>query len=123
MLFSTILQSHEHITSGRLRPVGVTSLSRSSSLPSIPTMQEAGVPGYEMSGWYGVMAPKGTPAAIVDKLNREMVRILKLPDTRERLARDGSDPVGSTSAQFGTHINTEVKRWATLIRDMNIRSQ
>lgn len=122
MLFSTILQSHAHIASGRLRPLAVSSQTRSTSLPDIPTMQEAGVSAYEMSGWYGVMAPRGTPPAIVDKLNREMVRILKLPETRERLAADGSDPVGTTPAQFGTHISTEVKRWANLIRDLGIRS-
>jgi len=123
MLFSTILQSNAHISSGRLRPLAVSSLQRSPTLPNTPTMQEAGVDGYEMAGWYGVMAPRGTPAPIVEKLNREMVRILKLPETRERLAGDGSDPVGSTPAEFGTHVSTEVKRWAKLIKELDIRSQ
>jgi tripartite-type tricarboxylate transporter receptor subunit TctC len=123
MLFSTILQSHGHIMSGRLRPLAVSSLQRSPTLPDIPTMQEAGVAGYEMAGWYGVMAPRGTPAPIIDKLNREMVRILKLPETRDRLAGDGSDPVGSTPAEFGNHVSTEVKRWAKLIKELDIRSQ
>ncbi len=123
MLFSTILQSHGHIMSGRLKPLAVTSIKRSATLPDTPTMQEAGVTGYEMSGWYGVMAPKGTPAPIIDKLNREIVRILKLPETRERLARDGSDPVGNSSAEFGAHINSEVNRWANLIRDIGIRTE
>lgn len=122
MLFSTILQSHGHIMSGRLRPLAVSSSQRSATLADMPTMQEAGVTGYELSGWYGVMAPRGTPAPIVDKLNREMVRILKMPETRDRLAGDGSEPVGSSSAEFGTHISTEVKRWAKLIRELDIRS-
>lgn len=123
MLFSTILQSHGHIMSGRLRPLAVSTLQRAAALPDIPTMQEAGVSGYEMAGWYGVVAPRGTPAPIIDKLNREMVRILKLPETRERLAGDGSEPVGSTSAEFGTHISAEVKRWASLIRELGLRGQ
>jgi len=122
MLFSTILQSNAHISSGRLRPLAVSTLQRSPTLPDIPTMQEAGVGGYEMAGWYGVMAPRGTPAPIIDKLNREMVRILKLPETRERLAGDGSDPVGSTPAEFGNHVSTEIKRWAKLIKELDIRS-
>ena len=123
MLFSTILQSHGHIMSGRLRPLAVSTVHRAAALPDIPTLREAGVSGYEMAGWYGVVAPRGTPAPIIDKLNREMVRILKLPDTRERLAVDGSDPVGNTSAEFGSHISTEVKRWASLIRELGLRAQ
>ena len=123
MLFSTILQSHGHIMSGRLRPLAVSTPHRAAALPDIPTLQEAGVSGYEMAGWYGVVAPRGTPAPIIDKLNREMVRILKLPDTRERLAGDGSEPVGSTPTEFGTHISTEVKRWASLIRELGLRGQ
>jgi len=123
MLFSTILQSHGHIMSGRLRPLAVSTVQRAATLPDIPTMQETGVSGYEMAGWYGVVAPRGTPAPIIDKLNREMVRILKLPETRERLAGDGSEPVGSTPAEFGTHISAEVKRWASLIRELGLRGQ
>jgi tripartite-type tricarboxylate transporter receptor subunit TctC len=123
MLFSTILQSHGHINSGRLRPLAVSTQQRSATLPDTPTMQEAGVSGYEMAGWYGVMAPRGTPAPIVEKLNREMVRILKMPETRERLSGDGSEPVGSTPEAFGTHISTEIKRWAKLIRELDIRAQ
>ena len=123
MLFSTILQSHGHIMSGRLRPLAVSTVQRAAALPDIPTMQETGVSGYEMAGWYGVVAPRGTPAPIIDKLNREMVRILKLPETRERLAGDGSEPVGSTPAEFGTHISAEVKRWASLIRELGLRGQ
>lgn len=123
MLFSTILQSHGHIMSGRLKPLAVTSVKRSTTLPETPTMQEAGVPGYEMTGWYGIMAPKGTPAPIIEKLNREIVRILTLSDTRARLARDGSEAVGNAPAEFGAHINTEVKRWAKLIQEIGISDE
>ena len=120
MLFSTILQSHGHIMSGRLKPLAVTSVKRSATLPDTPTMQEAGVAGYQMTGWYGIMAPKGTPAPIIDKLNREIVQILTLSDTRARLARDGSEAVGNSTTEFGTHISTEVKRWTKLIQEIGI---
>ena len=123
MLFSTILQSHAHTLAGKLRPLAVSTARRSASLPTIPTMQEAGVAGYEMAGWYGVLAPRATPAAIVDKLNREMVRILRLPELRERLAVDGSEPVGSSSQQFGEHMHTEIVKWRNLIRELGIRSE
>ena len=76
-----------------------------------------------MAGWYGVLAPRATPAAIVDKLNREMVRILRLPELRERLAVDGSEPVGSSSQQFGEHMHTEIVKWRNLIRELGIRSE
>jgi tripartite-type tricarboxylate transporter receptor subunit TctC len=123
MLFSTILQSHAHIAAGRLRPLAVTTARRSPSLPATPTMQEAGVKDYQMAGWYGVMAPRRTPAAIVEQLNHEIVRILQLPETRERLATDGSEPVGSTPQQFGAHIHSEIVRWRKLIRELGIQGE
>jgi tripartite-type tricarboxylate transporter receptor subunit TctC len=123
MLFSTILQSHGHIASGRLRALAVTTARRSASSLNTPTMQEAGVPGYEVSGWYGVMAPAATPPAIVEKLNQAIVRILRAPETHDRLAVDGSEPVGNTSAQFGEHIRNEIAKWGSLIRKLGIRAE
>lgn len=123
MLFSTILQSHGHIMNGRLRPIAVSTLKRSPTLPDIPTMQEAGVKGYEVAGWYGMVAPKGTPPDVVAKLQRETARILHLPETRERLATDGSEPVGGTSAEFGAHIHKEIMRWRALINELGIKGE
>jgi tripartite-type tricarboxylate transporter receptor subunit TctC len=123
MLFSTFLQSHGHIGSGRLRPLAVTTARRSVSVPNIPTMQEAGIAGYEVSGWYGVMAPAATPATIIAKLNQAIVRALRAPDTHERLAVDGSEPVGSSSAQFGEHIRKEIAKWRGLITQLHIRAE
>ena len=122
MLFSTILQSHTHINSGKLRPIAVTTTRRANAQPEIPTMLELGVK-LDMAGWYGVMAPRGTPQPIVDKLNREMSRILKLPSTRERLAADGSEPVGNTPAEFGAHIGSEIRRWRALINELGIKGE
>jgi tripartite-type tricarboxylate transporter receptor subunit TctC len=122
MLYSTILQAHAHLASGRLRPLAVTTAKRSRAMPELPTMAEAGVKGYEVAGWYGVVAPAKTPRAIIVKLNGEIVRALKLPDVGERMAADGSEPVGSTPEQFGAHIRSEVAKWRELIRKTGIRA-
>jgi tripartite-type tricarboxylate transporter receptor subunit TctC len=91
-------------------------------MPELPTMQEAGVPGYEVAGWYGVLAPAATPPAIVDKLNREIVRIVHLPEVAEKMESDGSEPVGSTPQQFAAHIKAEVEKWRDLIQKIGIRT-
>jgi tripartite-type tricarboxylate transporter receptor subunit TctC len=121
MLYSTILQSQPHIKAGKLRPLAVTTAKRSRAAPELPTMQEAGVKGYEVAGWYGVIAPLKTPQPIVTRLNKEIVDILRQPDVAQRLAADGSEPVGSTPEAFGQHIRTEVAKWAKLTKQMNIR--
>jgi tripartite-type tricarboxylate transporter receptor subunit TctC len=120
MLFSTILQSHGHIETGRLNAIAVTTTQRSSSLPNVPTMQEAGVKGYEITGWYGVTAPAGVPAPIINKLNKEMVKILKTPAMAERLAIDGAVAVGSTPQEFTQFIRSEVFKWRKVIKDLQI---
>lgn len=122
MLFSTILQSHTHIAAGRLRPLAVTTVKRSPALPQTPTMQEAGVKGYEVAGWYGVVAPVKTPKAIIAKLNDGMVRALRSSDIASRLAADGSAPVGSTPEEFGKHIQSEVAKWRNLVQKAGIRA-
>ena len=121
MLYSTILQAQPHIKAGKLRPLAVTTAKRSRAAPELPTMHEAGLKGYEVAGWYGVIAPLKTPQPIVARLNKEIVEILRLPELASRLAADGSEPVGSTPQQFGEHIRTEVAKWAKLTKQMNIR--
>lgn len=121
MLYSTILQAQPHIKAGKLRPLAVTTAKRSRAAPDLPTMQEAGVKGYEVAGWYGVIAPLKTPPAIVARLNKEIVGILHQSEVASRLAADGSEPVGSTPQQFGQHIRSEVAKWGKLTKQMNIR--
>jgi tripartite-type tricarboxylate transporter receptor subunit TctC len=121
MLYSTILQSQPHIKAGRLRPLAVTTATRSRAAPELPTMQEAGIRGYEVAGWYGVVAPLKTSQTIVERLNKAIVDILRQPETATRLAADGSEPVGSTPQQFAQHIRSEVAKWAKLTQQMNIR--
>ena len=123
MLFSTRLQSRSFVEAGKLRSLAVSTPTRSAAMPDLPTMEEAGVPGYEVAGWYGLLAPAATPAAIVNKLNREIVRIVHLPDVTEKMAADGSEPVGSTPAQFAAHIKSEVEKWRDLIRKTGIRTE
>jgi tripartite-type tricarboxylate transporter receptor subunit TctC len=121
MLFSTILQSHGHINTGRLRPLAVTTTQRSSSLPDIPTMQEAGIKDYEVLGWYGIVASTKVPKPILNKLNREIVQILKLPEISQRLQTDGSEAVGSSQEEFGEFIKAQVAKWRTVINALKIQ--
>lgn len=121
MLYATILLAQPHIKAGRLRPLAVTTAKRSRAAPELPTMQEAGVKGYEFAGWYGVIVPLKTPQPIITKLNREIIDILRQSDVATRLAADGTEPVGSTPEQFGQHIRSEVVKWGTLTKQMNIK--
>jgi len=121
MLFSTLLQSDAHIRSGRLRALAVTTTKRSPAAPDVPTMQEAGVAGYEVSGWYGMLAPGKTPRPVVARLNQEVTGILQMPEIKARLSGDGSEPVGSTSEAFAAHIKSEIAKWAKVVKEAGIR--
>ena len=109
---ATILTGMPHIRSGRLRPLGITSVARSPIVPEIPTVAEAGLPGFESVQWYGMLAPARTPKDIVTRLHTEMTRILQQPDIKERFAGDGADPVGNTPEEFGRYIQSELTKWA-----------
>ena len=104
------------IQSGRLRALAVTTRERSPALPDVPTMQEAGVAGYESSAWFGLLGPAGVPREIVAKLNAEVVRILKLPDVRQNLAGQGADPLFLAPDEFGAFIKTETAKWAKVVK-------
>ncbi|MCE9642459.1 MAG: tripartite tricarboxylate transporter substrate binding protein [Betaproteobacteria bacterium] len=105
-----------HVRSQRLRLMAVGTDKRLSQFPDLPTIAEAGVPGYDATQWYGVLAPAGTPRDIVMKLNTEMKKALALPDVREKLAADGTVPVGNTPEEFGAHIRAEIARWAPVVK-------
>jgi len=121
MIVQTLLQAQPHIKSGRLRALAVTSAKRSRAVPELPTMAEAGVPGYEVTGWYGIVAPPKTPRAIVTRLNREIVKVLHTQEVRERLAAAGSEVVGSSPEEFGAHINSEVAKWSKVAKQAGVR--
>ncbi len=121
MTFASILSGHPHVRSGKLRALAVTGGKRSPAVPQLPTMIEAGVKGYESATWYGLLAPAGTPPDIVAKLNAEVVAILKQPETHERLSKEGADPVGNTSAEFGKFIQSEIEKWRKVIKAAGIQ--
>jgi tripartite-type tricarboxylate transporter receptor subunit TctC len=121
MSFPSILTSLPQVRSGRLRALAVSGSARTAALPELPTMAEAGVKGYESATWYGIVAPAATPQDIVARLNAEVAAILKDPDTRERIARDGADPVGNTPPQFGAFIKSEIEKWRKVIRAAGIQ--
>jgi tripartite-type tricarboxylate transporter receptor subunit TctC len=111
------------VRSGKLRALAVTSPRRSPLEPALPTMAEAGVPGYEVVGWNGIVAVKGTPPEIVARLHIEVAKILRAPDVRERLAALGAEPIGNTPDEFGAFIKAEMARWGKIIREKGIRSE
>jgi tripartite-type tricarboxylate transporter receptor subunit TctC len=110
-----------HITEGKLRGLAVADSKRSSLLPQVPTLKEAGVPKHEVGYWTGIMVPVGTPTEIVDLLNRQIAKVLSLPDVKERLAAIGFDLMPGTPEDFARHIRVESAEWARVIRDANIR--
>ncbi|MEK6594127.1 MAG: tripartite tricarboxylate transporter substrate binding protein [Pseudomonadota bacterium] len=121
MTFASILSSLPQVKAGKLRPLAVTGGQRSPAAPQLPTMIEAGVKGYESATWYGLLAPAGTPPDITAKLNAEVVAILKSPEMHDRLSKEGADPVGNTSAEFGKFIQSEIDKWRKVIQAAGIQ--
>ena len=122
-MFGNPLSSYQHVKTGRLRALGVTTAQRSKIFPELPTIAESGVPGYEDSTWFGVLAPAGTPVAIINKVNAELVKTLKSRDVLNRLAPDGGEPVGSTPEEFRQHLAREIARWRKVVQDAGIKIQ
>jgi len=111
------------VKAGKIRALAVSTGKRSSAMPDLPTIAEAGVPGYEAGAWFGLLAPAGTPKPIVAQLSAESARILKLPDISKRISELGAEPVGSTPEQFAELIKTEIAKWAKVIKDANVELQ
>ena len=111
------------IRTGRVRALAVSGAHRSPALPDTPTMMESGVRGYESYTWYGLLAPKATPRAIVMKLNAETVTILKLAEVRERLLADGAEPVGNSPEEFGAFIKSEIDKWGKVIKAAGLKAE
>ena len=121
LMFDQPVSSMPMVQAGKLRVLGITSAQRFPTLKDIPTVAEQGLPGFEAISWSGVCAPGGTPRAIVDRLYAEVVRVLKVPDIRERLLRDGIEPVGSTPDEFLAHTRREAQKWSKVVRDANVK--
>jgi len=121
VLFSTQLASWPHIQSGRIRALAVSTAKRPASIPDLPTIAEAGLPGYDSGVWYGVLAPAATPRDIVVRLNGEIVRALNQPDYRGLLVNNAIDPIGSPPEQLGQYIKSELVKWAKVVKDAGVR--
>jgi tripartite-type tricarboxylate transporter receptor subunit TctC len=116
MFFDNITTSLPLAKAGKIRAIAVTTIKRSSVAPELPTIAESGLPGYDVSSWQGVFVPAGTPRPIVTKLHTEIVRIIGLPDVKERLNGMGADTVGSTQEQFTAYVKAEIAKWAALVK-------
>lgn len=117
MMFSNLLTAMPHVRSGRLRAIAISSAKRSPQAPELPTVAESGVPGYDILPWYGVLAPAGTPRAIVNQLNREIRAILEAPEMKSRFMAQGVDLGASTPEEFGKLIRTEIPKWRKVVKD------
>jgi tripartite-type tricarboxylate transporter receptor subunit TctC len=122
-MFSNALTAKPQIESGAIRALGVSGRKRSEALPGIPPIAEAGVPDYEATQWYGLVAPAGTPAEIVARLHAEATQALQTQEMKEKLAGDGAEPVGTTPAEFAAHIKAELAKWASVARAAKIEPQ
>jgi tripartite-type tricarboxylate transporter receptor subunit TctC len=121
LMFDGMPTAIPQIKAGKLRALGVTAAKRSALMPELPTIAEAGLPGYEAVGWFGFAAPAGTPRPVVAKLNQEIVRVLNLPDVRERLLGIGAEPVGSSPEAFSRFVKTEMAKWGKIVKALNLK--
>ncbi|MEO7727058.1 MAG: tripartite tricarboxylate transporter substrate binding protein [Burkholderiales bacterium] len=112
-----------HIKAGRVRPLAVLAPERMPYLPNVPTAKEAGIPNFEVTTWYVLVVPAGTPREIVTRLNAEWVKLAEMPDTRERMQTAGFEPMSSTPEQAAEFVKTEIVRWAKVIRDANVKTE
>jgi tripartite-type tricarboxylate transporter receptor subunit TctC len=123
MAFAPIPATHASIAEGSLRGLAVTSAKRSRLLPDVPTIAEAGVPGFEASLYYGLVAPAGTPRPVIDKLNKALRDVLATEEVRKRLATDGAEPVPGTPEEYAKHIDQDETKWSKVVRDSGARAE
>jgi tripartite-type tricarboxylate transporter receptor subunit TctC len=123
VFFSTYASALPHVKAGRLRAFAVTSAKRTKTLPDVPTVAESGVPGYEYSTWYGLLAPSGTPRPVLARLNAAAVKVLNEADTRQKLEGQGMDAIPSTAAHFAEYFRSETAKWGKVVRAAKIPQQ
>jgi len=122
MYASTVTGLIGYTKNNQLIPLGVTSTRRAASLPDVPTMAEAGVPGYELTSWYGILAPAKTPPEIVKKLNEVLVSIVAMPDVQRQMLEGGSEPSSTTPEKFESMIVDDLKKYTKLVTDLNLKA-
>lgn len=120
---NNFLAAMPHIRAGKLRVLAVTSAKRSRVMPELPTVAESGLPGFDVTGWYGVLVPAGTPQAIVTKIQTDIAAALRVPAVSSRLSSEGAEPVGSAAGEFAKFIRNETQKWARVIKDAGVRQE
>jgi tripartite-type tricarboxylate transporter receptor subunit TctC len=123
LMFGGLLATVPHIRSGKLRALGVGSLKRNPILPEVPTIAEAGVPGYETINWFGLVAPAGTPPAIIEQLHREIIAVQDLPEVQKQFDADGATVMRMTSAGFGDYMVADMSKWERVVKEAGIKAQ
>jgi tripartite-type tricarboxylate transporter receptor subunit TctC len=121
--YGTILAVYPQVRNGKIRPLAVSSVRRTSVMPEVPTIAEAGVPRFDATSWNGVLVPAGTPRPIINRIHQGVVRALQAPDVKERLTGDGAEPVGSTPEQFAAFIRAEMAKWSKVIKAAGIKAE
>ena len=122
-LFTSAVNALQHARTGKVRMIGVTTSKRAAAIPDVPTFAESGVPDYELMTWYGVLAPAGTPRAVIDRVNQEVAGVIRLPDVRSRLVADGVEPSGNSPEQFSELIRRELARISKIIKTAHIQAE
>ncbi|ABM43659.1 Uncharacterized protein UPF0065 [Acidovorax sp. JS42] len=117
VMFDNMPSAIQHVRSGKLRPIAVTTAKRSPELPDVPTIAEAGVPGYEATSWFGMFAPAGTPKPVLDKLHAALIKVLNQADVKKKIAEQGGDVVAETPAQFAAFIKAESVKWGKVVKE------
>ncbi|SSW68836.1 Bug family tripartite tricarboxylate transporter substrate binding protein [Achromobacter agilis] len=123
MMFDNMPSALQLVKAGKLRALAITSAARSPQLPDVPTMAEAGLPGYEIAGWFGVLAPAATPKPVVERLNKELLAVLAQPDVRDQIGAMGGIIAAEGPAGFGRYIASETEKWGALVRNAQIKRQ
>jgi tripartite-type tricarboxylate transporter receptor subunit TctC len=123
LVFSSLVQTTPHIKSGKLKPLGTGGLKRNPVLPDVPTIAEAGVPGYEAVNWWGIVAPAGTPQAIIDKLHKDIAAVQASPEVQKQFSSEGAEIVQMSPAEFGTFMEREMKKWERVVKEGKIKAE
>jgi tripartite-type tricarboxylate transporter receptor subunit TctC len=123
VMFSSLVQTTPHIQAGKLRALGVGGKKRTSILPDVPTIDEAGVPGYEATNWWGLVAPAGVPQAVVDRLRKEIEAVQDSKVVLDQFAREGADVVKMSQAEFGKYMATELEKWGKVVKESGMKAQ
>ena len=123
IIFATIVSAIPHVKAGRLRPLGVTSANRSPSMPDVPTIAEAGLPGYESTIWYGVVLPAGAPRAVVARLSSEIEKLLNTQDVKDRFHTLGAEILFMTPERFAQYVRAEIKKWSVVVKETGMRAE